>query len=146
MLVRKVKGNPRDFEADVCGSLYLSNHMHFITNGYKRFSKTKATCSFKSKLAYNKWCFLSLLNSVSSLCHTSCECACHVNFVIQNQKRWAVLNSSVPFPANTELCCQIRFTQSIRRKYESGFKYNLISICVFNRYTRNILGMFPLDS
>ena len=42
VLVRKVKGKPRNFEAncvDHCILLlqHLSNHMHFITNGYKRF-------------------------------------------------------------------------------------------------------------
>ena len=47
-LVRKVKGNPRNFAANVCGSLYsivkhLSNYMHFITNGYQRFLKTNST-------------------------------------------------------------------------------------------------------
>ena len=56
--IRKVKGKPRNFEANVCGSLYstfehLPKHMHFITNGYKRFPKkqlnrSKATCSFSA--------------------------------------------------------------------------------------------------
>ena len=41
--VRRVNGKPRNFEENLCGSLYilllkhLSTHMHFITNGYKRF-------------------------------------------------------------------------------------------------------------
>ena len=40
VLVCKVKGKPRNFEANLCGSLllkHLSNHLHFITNGFKRF-------------------------------------------------------------------------------------------------------------
>ena len=42
VLVRTVKGKPRNFEANLCGSLYStfktsSNHMHFIKNGYKHF-------------------------------------------------------------------------------------------------------------
>ena len=40
--VRKVKGKPRNFEPNVCVK-HLSNHMHFITNGYKRISKTNST-------------------------------------------------------------------------------------------------------
>ena len=57
VLIRKVKGKPRNFEAMLCGSLYillkhLSNHMRFITNGYKmlfidQLVRSKATCSFK---------------------------------------------------------------------------------------------------
>ena len=48
VLVRKVKVKPRNIEANVCGSLilllkHLSNHMHFITNGYQRFLKTNST-------------------------------------------------------------------------------------------------------
>ena len=46
VLVDEVKGKPCNFEACLCGLLYstlqhLSTHMHFITNGYKLFSKTQ---------------------------------------------------------------------------------------------------------
>ena len=46
--VRKVKGKPLNLKqmcVDHCILLlkHLSNHMHFITNGYKRFSKTNST-------------------------------------------------------------------------------------------------------
>ena len=46
VLVHKVKWKPRNLEAKLCGSLYstlkhLSNHMHFITNGYKRLKTLK---------------------------------------------------------------------------------------------------------
>ena len=54
LFVRKVKRKPCNFEANLCRSLYstctyvllqhLSNlTMHFIINGYKRFSKTNST-------------------------------------------------------------------------------------------------------
>ena len=47
-LVRKAKGKPRNFKAYLCGSLYstlkhLSNRVHFITNGYKRFFMTNSS-------------------------------------------------------------------------------------------------------
>ena len=48
VLVRKVKGKPRNLR-QICvdhGILllkHLSNHMHFITNGYKRFLQTNST-------------------------------------------------------------------------------------------------------
>ena len=64
VLILKVKGKPRNFEAMLCGSLYillkhLSNHMHFITNGYKmlfidQLVRSKATCSFKQNTKINK--------------------------------------------------------------------------------------------
>ena len=57
VLVRTVKENhaiSRQICVDHCILLlqHLSNHMHFITNGYKRFfidqlDRSKATCSFK---------------------------------------------------------------------------------------------------
>ena len=45
MFVDEVKGISSDTCVDHCILLlnYLSNHMHFITNGYKRFSKTNST-------------------------------------------------------------------------------------------------------
>ena len=48
VLVDEVKGKPWIFEACLCGSLilllqHLSTHMHFVTNAYKRFSKTNST-------------------------------------------------------------------------------------------------------
>ena len=44
VLVDEVKGKQCNFDACLLGPLHLllkhlSNHMHFITNGYKRFSK-----------------------------------------------------------------------------------------------------------
>ena len=47
VLARKVKGKPHNFEASVdhCILLlkHLSNHMHFITNGFKRFLYTNSS-------------------------------------------------------------------------------------------------------
>ena len=48
VVVDEVKGKPCNFEACLCGSLYstlqhLFTHVHFITNGYTRFSKTNST-------------------------------------------------------------------------------------------------------
>ena len=47
VLVDEVKGKPCNFEACLCGSLYstftTSFYLHFITDGYKRFSKTNST-------------------------------------------------------------------------------------------------------
>ena len=49
VLVRKVKGKQRHFEANLCGSLFSTfktsfyNHMHVITNGYKRLLQTNSS-------------------------------------------------------------------------------------------------------
>ena len=59
VLVDRVTRKPRNFEAYLCIDhcilllKHLSNHMHFITNGYRtlfkdQLDRSKATCSFKT--------------------------------------------------------------------------------------------------
>ena len=48
MLVHKVKGKSRNFEANLCGSLYTTfktsfQSYAFITNSYKRFLETNSS-------------------------------------------------------------------------------------------------------
>ena len=103
MLVRKVKGKPRNFEANVCGLLYSTFKTSFqsyafynklLQTLYKdQLDRSKATCSFNINVANTIW-----LNQCNVQPETSCPKRAVRLAALRSIVRlqWAILCSMQP--------------------------------------------------